>query len=50
MFGVGLDKSQMPTKTTLSLLLLSWTGERKYHKMLKGQDKDRDRSLTNYHH
>jgi len=28
--------------------LLNWTGERKYDERLKGQDKDRERSLTNY--
>jgi len=46
----GLDKCQVPTKTTLSLPLLSWTGERKYDERLEGQDKDRERSLTSYHH
>jgi len=38
----------VPTKTTLSLPLLSWTGERKYEGRLKGRDKDRERSLTSY--
>jgi len=40
----------MPTKTTLSLPLLSWTGERKHHERLMCQDKDREISLTNYFH
>jgi len=39
----GLDKCQVPTKTALSLPLLSCTGERKYDERLKGQDKDRER-------
>ena len=30
--------------------LLSWIGERKYNERLLCQDKDRERSLTNYHH
>ena len=30
--------------------LLSWTGERKYNKRLVGRGKDRERSLSNYHH
>jgi len=34
----------VPTKTVLSLLLLNWTGERKYDERLMGCDKDRDRS------
>jgi len=29
-FWFGLDKCRVPTKTTLSLPLLNWTGERKY--------------------
>jgi len=49
-FWFGLDKCQVPTKTCLSLPLLNWTGERKYDERLKGRDKDRERSLTNYHH
>jgi len=40
----------MPTKTALSLPLLSWTGERKGDERLEGRDKDRERSLTNYCH
>jgi len=40
----------MPIKVTLSLSLLSWTGERKYDERLMGQDKDGERSLSNYHH
>jgi len=50
MFCFGLDKCQVPIKTALSLPLLSWTGERKYDERLQGRDKDRERSLTNYHH
>jgi len=38
------------TRAALSLPLLSWTGERKYDERLKGRDKDRERSLTNYCH
>ena len=30
--------------------LLSWTGERKHNERFMGQDKDRERSLTNYCH
>jgi len=41
MFWFSLDKCQVPTKTTLSLPLLNWTGERKYDERLKGRDKDR---------
>jgi len=40
----------VPTKATLSLPLLSWTGERKYDERLKSRDKDRERSLSNYCH
>jgi len=40
----------MPNKMTLSLPLLSWTGERKYDERLVGRDEDRERSLTNYCH
>jgi len=43
----GLDKWQVPTKTALSLPLLSWTGERKYDEKLEGRDKDRETTLTN---
>ena len=50
MFWVGLDKCQAPTKTTLSLPFLTWTGERKYDEMLQGRDKYRERSLTSYCH
>jgi len=50
MFWFGLDKCQVPTKTALSLALLSWTGERKYDERLEGRDEDRARSLTNDHH
>ena len=34
----------------VSLPPLSWTGERKHNERLMGLDKDRERSLTNYHH
>jgi len=47
MFWFGLDKCQVPTKTALSLPLLTWTGERKYDERLEGRDKNRERSLTN---
>jgi len=40
----------MPTKATLSLHILRWTGERKCNGRLMGQDKDKETSLTNYHH
>jgi len=50
LFWFGLDKCRVPTKTTLSLPLLNWTGERKYDKRLEGRDKDREGSLTNYCH
>jgi len=46
-FYFGLDKCQVPTKTTPSLPLLIWTGERKYDERLEGRDKDRERSRTN---
>jgi len=32
----GLDKCWVPTKTALSLPLLSWTGERKCDERLEG--------------
>jgi len=38
------------SKTALSLPLLSWTRERKYGERLEGQEKDSERSFTNYHH
>jgi len=41
---------RLPTKAVLSLLLLSWTGERKYNERLVGQDKDRERPFTSYCH
>ena len=44
------DEFQVPTKTALSLPLLSWTGERKYDERLMSRDKDRERSLTSYCH
>jgi len=40
----------VPTKTALSLPLLSRTRERKYDERLEGRDKDRERALTNYCH
>jgi len=48
LFRFGLDKCQVPTKTALSLPLLSRTRERKYDERLEHRDKDRERSLTNY--
>jgi len=50
LFWFGLDKCQVPTKAALSLLLLNWTGERKYDERLKGRGKDRERSLAAYCH
>lgn len=38
----------MPTKAALSLLRCM--GDRKYKTRLKSLDKDRERSLTRYHH
>jgi len=29
---------------------LNWTGEKKYDERLEGRNKDKERSLTNYHH
>jgi len=37
-------------QNTLSLPLLSWTGERKYDERLESRNKDREGSLTNYCH
>ena len=48
--GLTLAGCQAPTKAALSLPLLNWTGERKYNERLVGQDKDRERLLSNYHH
>jgi len=48
--GLFLAGHQVPTKAALSLAQLSWTGERKYNERLVGQDKDRKRSFSNYHH
>jgi len=45
----NLAGCQMSTKATLLLPLLNWAGEKKYDKRLVGQDKDRERSLANYH-
>jgi len=50
LFWFGLDECQVPTKVTLSLPFLSWTGEKKYDERLVGRDEDREISLTNYHH
>jgi len=41
---------QVPTKATLSLPLVSWTGERKYTERLEGRGKDKERSFTSYRH
>jgi len=46
----SLGGCQVPTKTTLSLPLLSLTGEIKYEERLVGQEKDRERSLPHYLH
>jgi len=40
---------QVPSKAAL-LLPLAGQGREKYNEKLEGQDKDRERSLTNYHH
>jgi len=48
--GLTLAGCQVHTKAALSLPLLSWTEERKYNERLVGQDKDRERSLTNCCH
>jgi len=47
--GLNLAGCQVPTKSTPSLPLLSWTGETKYNKKLVGQNKG-GRSLSNYCH
>jgi len=39
----------VPTKATLSLPLLNWTGERKYNERLVGRVKDRGSALSSYH-
>jgi len=38
----SLAGCQVPTKATLSLPLLSWTGERKHSERLVGQGEDRE--------
>ncbi|KAJ7418363.1 hypothetical protein BTVI_29591 [Pitangus sulphuratus] len=48
--GLTLAEHQVPAKAILSLLLLNWTVERKYNERLLGQDQERERSLTHYHH
>jgi len=45
LFWFGLDKCQVPTKTTPSLPLLGWTGERKYGEMVE-MGTGRDHSPT----
>jgi len=40
----------VPTKIAVSLPPLSWTGERKYEERLEAQDKNREKTLTNYSH
>ena len=40
--GLTLARCQVPTKATLSLPLLNWTGEKKYNERLVGRDKDRE--------
>jgi len=47
---VSINECQVPTNAALSLPLLNWTGEKKYDERLTGQDKGRERSLTNYRH
>jgi len=44
----SLAGCQVPTEATLSLPLLTWTGEKKHKKRLLGPDKDRQKSLINY--
>ena len=46
----SLAGDQVPTKAALSLSLLNCRGERKYNEGLMGWGRDRERSLTNYHH
>jgi len=48
--GLTLAGNQVTSKATLSYALPRWTGERKRKERLLGQDKDRERSLTNYCH
>jgi len=48
--GLALAGHRVPSKASLSLLLLNQTGERRYDKRLMGQDKDRERLLSNYRH
>jgi len=48
--GLTLVGRQVPTKAALSLPLLSLTGEKNYNERLMDPVKDRERSLTNYHH
>jgi len=50
LFSFGLDKCHVPTRTALSLPLISWTRERKYDERLEDPDKDRERSLASYCH
>jgi len=50
LFWFSLDKCQVPTKITLSLPLLNWTGKRKYNERLVSGDEDMERSLTSYCH
>jgi len=38
----SLAGHQVPTQAAPSLTHLNWTGEKKYHKRLVGQDKDRE--------
>ena len=45
--GLTLAGCHVPTKAVLSLLHLTWIGERKYNERLVGRDKDRERSLSN---
>jgi len=48
--GLARLVARCPQKLLCQSPLLNWTGEKKYDKRLVSQDKDRDRSLANYHH
>lgn len=42
--------TRCPLKPPCHFILLSWTGERKQNERLVGWDKNRESSLTSYHH
>jgi len=48
--GLTLAGCQVPTKATLSLPLLSWTGDKKSNESLVCRDQDRERSVSSYYH